>query len=148
MEEWEHVRTEYGNLPSIPQSKRGNLAHTSSQDDLEFLMVLNFPPSSNNCLPLFLQTISLPLLHASRGLDLWLSHILQAYHKQSVFYKIVCFVCEFSTSGRCKRCCVLLFQSEELEADVELVLSIMDELTEELIKEGPPPPLPPPPYSI
>ncbi|CAI8043229.1 RPA-interacting protein A [Geodia barretti] len=63
MEEWEHVRTEYGNLPSIPQSKRGKLVHTSSQDDLEFLM------------------------------------------------------------------------SEELEADVELVLSIMDELTEELIKE-------------
>ena len=80
-------------------------------------------------------------MHASRGLDLWLSHILQA--TKCLLQDCVFFVCEFSTSGRCKRCCVLLFQSKELEEDVELVLSIMDELTEELIKEGPPPPLSP-----
>ena len=62
MEEWEHVRTQYRNLPSIPQSKRSRV--TPEQ-----------PPGSQD-------------------------------------------------------------DFEGLEEDVELVLSIMDELTEELIKEG------------
>ena len=40
--------------------------------------------------------------------------------------------------------CVFVKSDEELECDVELVMSIMDQLTEELIKEGlSPPPLPP-----
>lgn len=30
MEEWEHVRMEYGNLPPIPQSKRLKVATTST----------------------------------------------------------------------------------------------------------------------
>ena len=44
MEEWEHVRTEFGNLPSIPQSTRSKVEHlTSSQDDLFMVLTLASP---------------------------------------------------------------------------------------------------------
>lgn len=49
MEEWEHVRTEYGNLPEIPQAKKSkvsasncfpppNVASSNQQEDDTFLV--------------------------------------------------------------------------------------------------------------
>ena len=81
MEEWEHVRTEYGNLPQIPQTKRSKFTHTAT--------------NLTNCSP-----------------------------STSV------------TSSNAKDRDSVELESGELESDIELVLSVMDELTEELIREG------------
>ena len=84
MEEWEHVRTEYGNLPQIPQTKRSKFTHTATN-------LTNSSPSTS--------------------------------------------VTSSNAKDREKDDSVEL-ESGELESDIELVLSVMDELTEELIREG------------